>query len=228
MRVLPDSDPDNPMRKIFFENTGYPSTKWHHYFDVYHNHFQRFIGKSVRILEIGVANGGSLQLWKKYFGSQAIIYGLDVDPNSKRFEDQENGIHIFIGDQGDRRFLKQLRQQTGVVDIIIDDGGHTMDQQITSFEHLYHYVDENGIYLVEDLHTSYWREYGGGYRRSGSFIEKAKGFIDCLNAWHSRSPELSPSMLTKSCTGIHFYDSILVLEKCPNNTRPTVSTRGSL
>ncbi len=122
-------------------------------------------------------------MWKNYFGSQAKIYGLDIDPQCKKLE--EDQIKIFIGDQANRDFLRELRDEIGTIDILIDDGGHTMVQQINTFNELYSAVSETGIYLVEDLHTSYWEDFGGGYERPGSFIEYAKGFIDSINAWHS-------------------------------------------
>jgi hypothetical protein len=222
--VKPETNEENPLWEYFLHNRGHLIHKWHHYFDIYHNHFRRYRGQPVTLLEIGVFHGGSLQMWKKYFGSKAKIYGVDIDPRCKELE--EDQIEIFIGDQADREFLRELKDKIGVVDIVIDDGGHTMLQQMTAFEELFPVVGETGIYLVEDLHTSYWEEYGGGYKANGSFIEYAKGLIDNINAWHSRDPKLVPDDLTKSITGIHFYDSVLVVEKYPNNSKPNVSMTG--
>ena len=101
-----------------------------------------------------------------------------------------------------------------------------MVQQITTFEELYSWVKETGVYLVEDLHTSYWQEYGGGYQQQGTFIEYAKGFIDQINAWHSRDSALAPSEFTKTAAGLHFYDSVLVTGKYPHPTIPAVSKTG--
>lgn len=222
--VKPETDETNPLWEYFSHNPGRLIHKWHHYFDIYHNHFRRYRGQAITMLEIGVLQGGSLQMWKKYFGPKAKIYGMDIDPRCKELEEEQ--VEIFIGDQSDRDFLREIRAKIGPFDILIDDGGHTMLQQIATFEELFPAVKETGIYLVEDLHTSYWKEYGGGYKESGSFIEYAKGFIDALNAWHSRQPELAPTDLTKSLTGIHFYDSVLVLEKYPNPAKPGSSMSG--
>ena len=123
-------------------------------------------------------------------------------------------MQIFIGDQGDREFLRSLAETLPTIDILIDDGGHTMQQQIRTFEALFPRVAPNGVYLCEDLHTSYWREFGGGYRRRGSFIEYSKGFIDALHAWHSREPQrLRVSDFTRSVHSVHYYDSVVVVEK---------------
>jgi hypothetical protein len=224
MIVKPEPDESNPLWAYFLHNHGGLIYKWHHYFDIYHNHFNRFRDQPVTILEIGVFNGGSLQMWENYFGPKARIYGVDINPVCKTLE--KGQVKIFIGDQSDRNFLRKLRDQIGVIDILIDDGGHGMAQQIATFEELYPSVSENGVYLVEDLHTSYWKEFGGGYRKKGSFIEYAKGFIDRMNAWHSRDPRLQPDAFTKSTTGLHFYGSVLILEKHPNLTMPKDSMTG--
>jgi hypothetical protein len=99
------------------------------------------------------------------------------------------------------------------IDILIDDGGHTMRQQEVTFTTLFPHVSDDGVYLCEDLHTSYWGDFGGGYKREGTFIELSKGLIDSINAWHSRSPALVASDFTKTAHSLHFYDSVLVIEK---------------
>jgi hypothetical protein len=185
--------------------------KWIHYFDIYERHLSPFKGKDVTMLEIGVSHGGSLQMWKDYFGSASEIYGVDINPECKKFE--EPGIRIFIGSQSDRSFLKELVRELPRPDIIIDDGGHMMKQQIISFQELYDHLKEGGVYICEDLHTSYWLSHGGAYRRKSSFIEYSKGLIDRINAWHSRQKNLIPDKYTKTIYGLHFYDSVLVIDK---------------
>jgi hypothetical protein len=222
--VRPEPNEDNPLWKYFLHNEGHLIHKWHHYFDIYNNHFSRFRNLPVTILEIGVSEGGSLQMWKSYFGPQARIYGVDIDSRCKELE--EDQIKIIIGDQANRVFLREIGDEIKHIDILIDDGGHTMTQQIITFEELYPFVSEKGIYLIEDLHTSYWEEYGGGYKKPGTFIEYAKEFIDHINAWHSHDPELTPDKLTRSATGLHIYDSVLVIEKYPNDEKPKASMTG--
>ena len=202
----------NPLMAYFTANKSHLIHKWLHYFDIYHLYFAKFRKKEVTLLEFGVSHGGSLQMWKHYFGKKIRIIGVDINPECRKFE--EANVSIFIGDQEDRAFLRKLMKKVGPVDIIIDDGGHTMGQQITTFEETYPYVREGGIYLAEDLHTSYWHEFGGGLRKNTSFIEYAKALIDQLHAWHSRDPEsLVVDEFTKTTRAIHFYDSIVVFEK---------------
>jgi hypothetical protein len=204
----------NDLEAYFHANTGKQLHKWLHYFEIYDRHFARFRGRPVAILEFGVAQGGSLQMWKHYFGPAARIFGVDVNPRCRSLE--EEGVTIFIGDQGDRTFLRTLASSLPPIDILIDDGGHTMRQQIATFEEMFPAVAADGVYLCEDTHTSYWRRWGGGLRRRGSFIEHSKRLIDQLHAWHSHQPRrFAVDTFTRSAHSIHFYDSVVVIEKRP-------------
>ena len=216
----------NDLEKHFTENTGRLSLKWKHYFEIYDRHFSRFRGTDVHIVEFGVYQGGSLQMWKQYFGPSSKIFGIDINPHCKKLEEEQ--IEIIIGDQEDRRFLKSLTGKIPRIDILIDDGGHKMKQQINTYEELFPYIDKNGVYLCEDLHTSYWpRFFGGGYKKRGTFIEYSKNFIDYINAWHSVQPrKLSVTEFTKSVHSLHYYDSVLVIEKRPIE-KPIVLTTGT-
>lgn len=185
--------------------------KWLHYFDVYHRHLARLRGRDVTFIEIGVFNGGSLPMWREYFGPQARIVGVDINPGCARYA--EPGIDIVIGDQGDRGFLRELRDRYPGAAALLDDGGHTMAQQIATFEELYPHLDPDGVYLCEDLHTSYDDQFGGGYRRPGTFIELAKSLVDRLNGAHVGDDGEGPDAFTVSTDSLHFYDSVLVIER---------------
>ena len=203
---------NNPLQKYFEANNKRLIHKWMHYFKIYDRHFSSFRGKKITVLEFGVFQGGSLQMWKDYFGKNARIIGVDIDPKCKEFEEKQ--VEIYIGDQEDRDFLKKLVKKIGPIDIVIEDGGHTMSQQIVTFEEVYPQVINGGVFLIEDLHTSYWSEYGGGYRKNNTFVEYAKGLIDQLNSWHSRDNEsFKVDEFTKNTNSIHAYDSIIVFEK---------------
>ncbi len=201
----------NDLEKYFRQNNKRLIHKWMHYFEVYDRHFSKYRNKEIVILEIGVSQGGSLQMWKDYFGNKAKIYGVDISPDCKNLE--EENIKIFIGSQADRKFLKEIKAQIPPIDILIDDGGHTMQQQIVTYEELFDHVKTDGVYLCEDMHTSYWLEYGGGFRRRNSFVEYTKKFIDYLNAHHSKQSGLKVNDFTKTVNSIHYYDSMLVIEK---------------
>jgi len=202
---------DNPLEKYFRANDKRLIHKWMHYFEIYHRHLQRFRGKPVTILEFGVSHGGSLQMWRNYFGRKATIYGVDIDPRCVKLGGRRT--KIFIGDQEDREFLRSIADEIGPIDVLIEDGGHTMGQQIATFEELYHRMAPDGVFLIEDLHTSYWEKWGGGYRRPGTFVEYAKDLTDQLNAWHSRDDGFEVDEFTRTTKSMHFYDSIIVFER---------------
>ncbi len=196
----------------FQNNPGRLMCKWDHYLDIYERHLQRFRGQEVHIVEFGVFHGGSLQMWKEFFGERAHIYGVDREGACKTLE--EDRVRIFTGDQGDRSFLRSLKESIPRIDGLIDDGGHSMDQQIGTFEELFAHMSDDGVYICEDLHTSYWEKFGGGLCKSGTFIEYAKRLIDQLNAWHTRDPEnFDVDDFTLSTHSMHFYDSMLVVER---------------
>jgi hypothetical protein len=204
----------------------FPVHKWHHYFEIYDRHFSKYKDTHPTIVEIGVAQGGSLEMWNDYFQGQCTIYGVDINPACKRFESEFPNVKIFIGDQGNVDFLNQIKADVPNIDILIDDGSHINSHVITTFEALYSNIVPGGTYLIEDLHTSYWEEYGGGLLRQGTSIEYLKSLIDKVNAKHVRDLEVKrfawerPTKVKQidtdfSCTthSMHFYDSITVLEK---------------
>ena len=131
--------------------------KWHHYLEIYQEFFAPFRGKPLKILEIGILNGGSLRLWRDYFGSQCEVYGVDINPIAKQYE--ASGIKIRIGDQSDSFFLESLVKEIGPFDIVIDDGAHTNFMVRSSFFSLY--KNTRHLYIVEDTQALYW--YWGVY-----------------------------------------------------------------
>jgi len=205
------SDKISQIENYFYNNKKNLIHKWDHYFEIYDRHFKKYKDKDVVLLEVGVSKGGSLQMWSDYFGKGSKFYGIDIDPRCKEFENENT--KIFIGSQSDRKFLDYVKDNIPPVDILIDDGGHHMDQQIILFEKLFGYVKKNGVYLCEDTHSSYWLVFGGGYKRRGTFIEYSKNFIDMLNAFHSEQSKYKINNFTRSVNSIHYYDSVLVIEK---------------
>jgi hypothetical protein len=150
-------------------------------------------------------------MWREYFGKNAIFYGIDIDPRCKNFE--EEGFKVFIGSQRDVNFLNSVISQIPQIDIILDDGGHTMRQQIVSFETLFTHLKNGGIYMVEDTHTSYYHTHGGGHKRMGTFIEYAKRFADVVHGFHITQDNIFISRYKEIVSSVHFYDSIVVIEK---------------
>ncbi len=196
---------------LFFENRDFLIHKWHHYFPIYEKYFSTFRNKkNIRFLEIGVAKGGSLQMWRKFFGDEAIIFGIDIDPECEKY----NGIHaeVRIGSQIDKNFLKRTIDEMGGADIILDDGSHHMDHIPFTLDYLFPKLSSGGIYMIEDLHTSFWRSYGGGYNSKKNFFNLLRLLINDMHHWYHKEGIKFPD-ISKECSGIHIHDSITILEK---------------
>ena len=194
----------------FLTNDGKIIHKWIHYFPIYEKHFSWYRNKSLTFLEIGVSKGGSLAMWQRFFGPMAKIVGIDIDETCKAHE--APGIFVRIGDQSDATFLQSVIDEFGVPDIVLDDGSHQMDHITRSFGFLYPKLPKNGVYMVEDLHTAYWEEFGGGLDRPETFINFAKRCVDRLNADHTRGAVV-PDLITTQTFGISFYDSVVAFDK---------------
>ena len=194
----------------FLTNQGGVIHKWEHYFPIYERYFRPWRNKSLTFLEIGVAKGGSLQMWRRAFGPLARIVGVDIDPKCRRHEGP--GVFVRIGDQSDLGFLRSVIDEFGAPDIVLDDGSHQMAHIRATFDFLYPRLPKNGVYMVEDLHTAYWDEYGGGLHEPQTFIAHAKSLIDQLNADHARGA-LQPDAFTRDTFSIAFFDSVVVFEK---------------
>jgi len=216
--------PDHSLYDLYLQNGRRDLDKWHHYFSVYDRHFPPFRGRPISLLEIGVLGGGSLRLWRSYFGQDAAITGIDLDPACARHAG--DGVEVFIGDQSDPAFLESVAAARGPFDIVIDDGGHTSRQQIISLETLTPHVKDGGLYVVEDTHTSLWTEYLD-HPLGLSFLDVAARMAERLTWWHAdrrsfdrygvpplrRPGRMNVPAVTRNFFSIAFYDSMVVFEK---------------
>tara|TARA_Y100001958_G_C21155339_1_gene490506 strand:+ start:98 stop:943 length:846 start_codon:yes stop_codon:yes gene_type:complete len=189
-----------------FKNSPRYSIKWSNYFAIYENLFKKFVNKKIIFVEIGVGNGGSLFMWKKFFGNKARIIGIELNPDAKKLE--KFGFEIFIGDQSDPLFWKKFYNKVGKIDVLLDDGGHKNIQQITTFMESYNHIKQNGIIVVEDTHTSYMKKKGFKNPSNYSFINFCKLIVENL---HRRNPSINKNLniLSKKIESIYFYDSIV-------------------
>jgi 23S rRNA U2552 (ribose-2'-O)-methylase RlmE/FtsJ len=203
------TQPGNPLSTYFdAHREGRGIWKWRHYFDIYHRHFNKFRGRAVNVLEIGVYSGGSLDMWRHYFGPQCRVFGVDIEPDCKIYED--DSVKVLIGDQADRGFWQNLRKQIPRVDIIIDDGGHEAHQQIPTLEEMLPHLREGGVYLCEDLHGAF-----------NGFACYMTGFVQNLNQFeptdnmedHDRRIVCGTSQFQSVVHSVHFYPFVVVIEK---------------
>jgi hypothetical protein len=208
--------------------------KWDHYFEVYERFLSPIRRTNPVVVEIGVQLGGSVEMWRDYFGPAARIYGIDINPDAKQQEDVVT--KVFIGDQRDQAFLRSVVQEIGRPDVVIDDGGHTANQQITAFEALYPTLSDNGLYIVEDTHTSLWRGQFLDRQDQQSFLQYSFAHCAQLMEWTGRQENFqvlgteqnttlanAVSVFCRTTKAISFFDSMIVYERgnrrVPRHTR---------
>ena len=169
-----------------------------------------FRDRPVRLLEIGIHDGGSLQMWRRYLGPRATIHALDINPKCAEIDDPDLTIHI--GSQADEALLHSIVDAMGGVDVVIDDGSHVWWHQIATFEALYDKISDDGVYICEDTHTSYWPEYRGE-GRDVSFLDYTRTLADALHAWYALDEDRPDTAFARQTRGIMIYDSQVVFEK---------------
>ena len=198
----------NPLETFFESHSeGLGLWKWRHYFEIYHRHLQRFRGRPVRMVEVGVFGGGSLGMWREYFGPGAHIYGIDIDETCRELAGP--GVEIFIGDQSDPAFWRSFLASGPEIDVVLDDGGHTPEQQMVTLECLLPAIRPGGVYLCEDIN--------GGWQPFHAFVD---GLTHPLSAvGHSRE-ELPRSPFQQQVASVHRYPLVTVIEKPPADAPP--------
>jgi len=197
-----------------FNKSLYKSRKHSTYFPVYDYLFAPYRNKNITFVEIGILGGGSLFMWRDFFGPKARIIGIDLNPDSKMWE--EHGFEIYIGNQANEEFWTEFVGQVGEIDLILDDGGHTYEQQVTSLSMLIGSVKDGGMMVVEDTHTSYMKGFG---QKKYSFMNFSKLLIDRINYRYS---ELNQNLSEKRIWSIEFFESIIAFKK--NNTAVSIAS----
>ncbi|HEX6162201.1 MAG TPA: class I SAM-dependent methyltransferase, partial [Vicinamibacterales bacterium] len=139
--------------------------KWRHYFPIYEQLLDKYRGRPITVVEVGVAHGGSLEAWRSYFGPAARIIGIDLDPATRALE--RDGFEILIGDQSDPAFWRRVLPAIGPIDVLIDDGGHASVEQIVTAAGALPHIADGGIIIVEDTHSAYMPKHYPAPRRFG-------------------------------------------------------------
>jgi len=188
-----------------FVKSKYLSLKYKNYFFIYDKLFNKYKNKNITFVEIGVFSGGSLFMWKNFFGKKAKIIGIDLNPESKKFE--KYGFKVFIGDQSKESFWKIFFQKVGKVDLVLDDGGHTNYQQIITTNCCIPNIKDNGMLVVEDVHTSFIKNKW--YNPSKySYINYCKKLIEDINTRYPGLKKYNYS-LNKYIYSIQNFESIV-------------------
>jgi hypothetical protein len=199
-----------------FNTVTHSSDKWQPYFEIYERHVNRFRKNPINLVEVGVQKGGSLEMWSKYLHPNSNITGIDIDPECSNLKYEQSNIKVIIGDQGIPGFWDDFLASNTDIDVFLDDGGHTMEQQILTFEKVFPKMPVGSVFMCEDCHTSYMASFGSSLKNPGSFIEYAKNYVDVLHSNWIENPNTEYERyktLAKDLSGVFFYDSIVVFEK---------------
>jgi hypothetical protein len=192
----------NPLESYFEAHRQGPGIwKWRHYFDIYDRHLARFRGRPVRLVEVGVFGGGSIGMWREYFGPSLHIYGIDIDPSCRALEGE--GVTIFIGDQSDPTFWEGFLANSPPIDIVLDDGGHTPAQQSVTLECLLPAMRPGGVYICEDIQ--------GGFQPFHAFVD---GLTHPLSAIGFAENAIA-GPVHAHVASVHRYPLLTVIEKPP-------------
>jgi hypothetical protein len=210
------------LRAFFDERKEGPGIwKWLHYFDIYERHLSRFRNCEVSVLEVGIYSGGSLEMWKDYFGPRCRIYGVDIEPACRAYE--RDSVKVYIGDQSERTFWSRFKQEVPSLDIVIDDGSHFPEHQIVTFEELLPHLNPGGVYLCEDITGVL-----------NSFASYVYGFAHNLNACaqtqydadnNERNEVRRATPLQSAVGSIHLYPYVTVVERTAGPVSEFVSVK---
>ncbi len=194
----------NKLQKIF-DLAPYSSVKYNTYFPVYEHIFQKYVGKKITFVEVGVLNGGSLFMWREFLGPQARIIGVDLNPAALKWNDY--GFEIYIGSQSDPDFWQNFYSKVGLIDVLLDDGGHTNRQQIITVAESISHIKDGGVLVVEDIHSSYMPSFGNPSKYS--FINFSKKIIDSINSrYHSLEKQMP--LYKDSVYSVEFFESFVI------------------
>lgn len=225
-----------------FKQCRRPSAKHDTYFVVYDELFAPYKGKDITFVEIGISGGGSLEVWRKYFGKGSRIIGIDLNPALKH-ELKQDGFDVFIGDQADPAFWRSFYAAVGKVDILLDDGGHTNTQTWTTLTQSLDHINDGGLLVIEDTHTSYKRSFGNP--SATSLISR---LLVCVDQIQYRSSEIDDDDrrsrprdhakllrdvdIAGKVHSIRFYESIIALlvdsRKCAASQRTRFGSADNL
>lgn len=175
---------DGTLARLYAAHTGKVSDKWSSYLRQYDSLFSPLRDRPVRLLEIGVQNGGSLEIWAKYFAAGQVLLGCDIDPKCAGLAYDDPRIAVVIGDATAPETAAQVAERCPAFDIVIDDGSHASRHVIQAFVRYFPRLADGGLYVVEDLHCSYWDRFGGGLFDPYSSIAFFKRLVDVLNHEH--------------------------------------------
>jgi hypothetical protein len=192
------------LAELYAAHQGKVSDKWSLYIEEY----DRILGPcrqdAIQLLEIGVQNGGSLEMWAQFLRGAERLVGCDVNPDCARLRYDDPRIAIVVGDANTDATERAIAGYAPRLNIVIDDGSHQSSDIVRSFARYFPKLTDGGLFIIEDLHCSYWRNFEGGLSHSLSSIAFIKRLADVLNHEHwgmpkSRAEHLRPFFNAYRC-----------------------------
>ncbi len=172
------------LQQLYQEHHGKVSDKWSLYLAEYDRLLSPYRERAVNLLEIGIQNGGSLEIWTRFFAHAHRVIGCDVNPACAALGYADPRIAVVIGDANADDTERAIAAHAERFDVVIDDGSHKSGDIVRSFLRYFPRIAEGGIFIAEDLHCSYWREYDGGLHHPYSSIAFFKQLADVVNREH--------------------------------------------
>ena len=212
------------LKQLYKDHNGLVSDKWLSYLNIYDVLFLGYRNKPLSLLEIGVQNGGSLEIWGKFFPNAVNIIGCDIDQKCAQLNFSDSRISVLIGDINSDEVKEKITKHTSSIDIIIDDGSHISSDIIKTFLLYFPYLSDGGVYIAEDLHCSYWQGWEGGLFAPHSSIAFFKKLIDIINYEHwgikktkqeilGKYEEIISDETLQSIHSISFFNSLCIIRK---------------
>lgn len=174
----------NSLADLYKQHKGKTSDKWEIYLVVYERLFKELRESSLRLLEIGVQNGGSLEIWSKYFPKAEKLVGCDIDEKCGGLKYDDPRVSVIVGDATSSDIHSSIANDFKSFDLILDDGSHTAEDIVQTFCRYFPLLNDGGMFVAEDLHCSYWGEFGGGLYSPYSSISFFKLLADITNHEH--------------------------------------------
>lgn len=185
MAVAGGEPPQAPsLLDIHTGKTGKVSDKWEAYFPVYERLFTPLRAQPISLLEIGVQNGGSLDVWAAYLPQARRIVGCDIEPKCAALRYSDPRISVLIGDATTPDTRDQVLGICPAYDVVIDDGSHLSHDIIAAFLTYFPAVKDGGVFVVEDMHAVYRHVQGGGVLNRVSAQEFFKALSELPNHEH--------------------------------------------
>lgn len=225
--------------EIHRSHKGKASDKWESYLSAYDRLFRDLRDRKLKIVEVGVQNGGSLEVLSKYFANAEKIVGCDIDPQCANLKYGDPRISVFVGDINTQDVYSRIVREVGLMDVFIDDGSHRSIDIITAFVNYFPLVVPGGLYIVEDTHALYWDAWGGGILNDKSAQQMFKLLTDVINFEHWQSDlslstllstffskQMLPAFIAEGWVdGIEFLNSMIIVRKAKSATHAKLGAR---